>query len=310
MKRKSIKAPLFMRRLREHLQALNNSIHQLSRSPLATLMTFAVIGIALALPFGLYTILQNIQGISHSLHDSAQISLYVNHPMSPDQKNNLERLLNADSAIKNVQYISPESGLTAFQKDLNFSHALAGLKQNPLPAVFLIQPNTQNRQAIGALLQRLNRLPNITQAQLDMQWLQRLNAILLLLHRALYAIMCLFALGVLLIIGNTIRLTTERHRDTIEVIKLVGGSHYFIRRPFLYSGILYGLAGSIIAWLLVDLSMVWLQAPVTKLSSLYNTSYQLQGLDLHSTLTLLIGGSLLGYLGSRIAVHQQLKTFV
>lgn len=288
------------------LQALRNSLRQLSTSPLATLMTFAVIGIALALPFGLYTVLQNLQGVSTSLHDSAQISVYLNDSISSSSRQNLMRILQSDQAIQSVRYISPDEGLAAFTTDLNLKEALAGLKTNPLPAVIVIQPGVHTDIDIQALLARVKQLPDIQNAQLDMQWLQRFNAILLILHRALYAIALLFALGVLLIIGNTIRLTTERHRDTIEVLQLVGGTEAFIRRPFLYSGIIYGLSGSIIAWLLVDFAMIWLQPPVSQLASLYETEYTLQGLTLPATLVLLIGGAFLGYLGSRLAVRKQL----
>ncbi len=312
MKRKSLRAPRLIIFISRHIQAIRISINQLSISPLATLMTFAVIGIALALPFGLYTLLQNVQGISHNLHDSAQISLYLDSNTTQASVNNLNRILKTDNSIENVTYISPSEGLKEFQRNVGANNVLSGLKTNPLPSVLIIQPTTsaQNNLQIQQLLSRLKHLPNISNVQLDMHWLQRFNAILLLLHRALLAIMLLFALGVLLIIGNTIRLTTQHHRDEIYVIKLLGGSSRFIRRPFLYSGMLYGLTGSIIAWLLVDFSMAWLQAPVTRLATLYGSVFELHGLDVKTTLFLIVSGCLLGLIGSWLAVRQHIRNTV
>ncbi len=309
MKRKSLRAPQYIIFLSRHLQALRTSINQLSLSPVATLMTFAVIGIALALPFGLYTLLQNVQTINHNLHNSAQITLYLNSNTPQSSITNLTRVLKTDHDVTKITYISPKNGLKEFQKDSGFNNVMAGLKTNPLPAVLVIQPSpsTRTNLQVQQLLARLKRLPNITNAQLDMHWLQRFNAILLLLHRILFAVILLFALGVLLIIGNTIRLTTQQHRDEIYVIKLLGGSDRFVRRPFLYAGIIYGLTGSIIAWLLVDFSMAWLQGPVTRLAALYSANFELHGLNLATTLTLLISGCLLGLAGSWFAVRQHIK---
>lgn len=309
MKRKSLRAPRVVMFFSRHFQALRISINQLSLSLVATLMTFAVIGIALALPFGLYTLLQNVQTINHNLHESAQITLYLDANTSQSSIDNLIRVLQSDQDVTNVTYISPAQGLQEFQKDSGFNNVMVGLNTNPLPAVLVIQPSpsTQTNLQIQQLLARLKQLPNITNAQLDMYWLQRFNAILLLLHRILFAVILLFAIGVLLIIGNTIRLTTQQHRDEIYVIKLLGGSDRFVRRPFLYAGIIYGLTGSIIAWLLVDFSMAWLQAPVTRLAALYSTNFELHGLNVATTLTLLIGGCLLGLIGSWFAVRQHIQ---
>ncbi len=309
MTRKSLHTPLFFLFFSRHIQAIRTSFHQLSLAPIASLMTFAVIGIALALPFGLYALLQNAQGISHNLHNSAQISLYLNHDISDTEKNNLLVALKSDATIANITYISPEEGLQEFQKDSDFNNVLSALKTNPLPSVLIIEPavTAQSSLQIQQLIDRLTRLPNVTTAQLDMQWLQRFNAILLLIHRILTVIILLFAIGVLLIIGNTIRLTTQQYRDEIFVIKLLGGSERFIRRPFLYGGMIYGLAGSIIAWLLVDFSLLFLQSPISRLANLYGTTFELKGLNLQTTLVLLATGCVLGYLGSRLAVRQHVR---
>ena len=142
---------------------------------------------------------------------------------------------------------------------------------------------------------------------LDMKWLQRLDAILAIGHRASILLLFLFSIAVLLIIANTIRLTTQNHHDEILVVKLIGGTNHFIRRSFLYSGMVYGLVGSIVAWLLVDFIMGFLEAPITKLASLYGTTYQINGLGLHATISLLVTGILLGLLASWMSVTRYIR---
>jgi len=302
--RKSLHIPRFLLYFFQHLQAIKLSIRQLSVEPLSSIMTFAVIGIALALPMGLFVLLQNVQTITHGLHDTAQISLYLNMNVKQKQIDNLLRVLQKDEGVAQVKYISPQEALKDFQKQSEFSDVLTELKNNPLPGVIIIKPikNINTRAQINYLFSRLKKLPLINKAQLDMAWLKRLSAIIKLGNRIIYAVMALFAFGVLLIIGNTIRLTTQRYQDEISVLKFLGATKSFIRRPFLYSGIIYGLVGGIIAWLLVDTTMWWLRNPAEQLSNLYGMHFQLQGLNLSSTLVLLISGSLLGYLGSWIAV--------
>jgi cell division transport system permease protein len=293
-----------------HEQAFRSSLHQLSLSPFATFMTFAVIGITLALPFGLFVLLQNIQVVSYSLHDAAQISVYLKNDIEQATLNDLESRLKKDHDIIHFDYISPQEGLQQFEQDTQFSHAFDELTHNPLPGVFIIEPNQKLRSStqLQPLLNRLQQLPNIGQVQLDMLWLQRLNAILLITHRIFYALALLFAVAVILIIGNTIRLTTQNHRDEILIIKLLGGSNAFVRRPFLYSGVLYGFAGGIIAWLLIDIAL-WglLQSPVNQLAALYHTAFQLKGMSLPVTLILLMISAILGSIGSWLAVGRYIR---
>jgi len=294
--------------LSRHIRAFRASIHQLSIAPLATLMTFAVIGIALALPAGFFVLLQNLQVVGHGLHDSAQASLFLKSDIQKADVDNLMKLLKNDQTIQSVRYVSPDQGLQEFKKQTGFSEVLSELKVNPLPGIIIVEPirTMQSSFQIAQLVARLKRLPNVQSVQLDMQWLKRLHAIVHLGKRICYAIMFLFALGVLLIVGNTIRLTTQNYRDEIELIKLLGGTDQFIRRPFLYSGIIYGVIGGIFSWLLVDLIMWWLQGPVNHLANLYNTQFYLNGLSASSTLFLLFSGAILGYIGSWIAVGKHL----
>jgi cell division transport system permease protein len=292
-----------------HIQAFKTSLNQLSLSLLATWMTFAVIGISLALPMGLFVALQNSQIVVGGMRDTAQISLYLKMDVKQSQVNKVLHTLDRDEEIMRARYISPAEGLREFQTQTELSDVLGQLKQNPLPGVIIVYPEKSIKSSLQVkqLLSRLQRLPYVQSAELDMVWLQRLSTMIKIARRVVFTVMILFALAVLLIIGNTIRLITQNHKNEIEVVKLLGGTERFIRRPFLYSGIIYGVAGGIIAWLLVDLAMWWLSSPIQKLADLYNSQFQLQGLNVESAVYLLIGGAVLGYLGSWLAVGRHIK---
>lgn len=293
-----------------HLRAFKLSMNQLSMQPITTFITFAVIGVALALPMGLYVLLQNVQTVAEGLHETAQISLYLNKNIKPLQVTKLLRQLKSDREITNARYISAKDGLKELQRQYNFSNALSELNNNPLPGVVVVQPIKSLKTAaqIKALLGRLKKISQIHHVQLDFSWLKRLNAIINLGKHVVYALMIIFALGVLLIIGNTISLITQKYQNKIFVLQLLGATNRFIRRPFLYSGIIYGLLGGMAAWFLIDLTMWWLHNSVANLASLYGSQFHLQVLSSTSTLILLIGGAFLGYFGSWLAVGRHINT--
>jgi cell division transport system permease protein len=143
--------------------------------------------------------------------------------------------------------------------------------------------------------------------QLDTEWVSRFNAILDVVRRVVLLAAGLFALGILVIVGNTIRLDIENRRDEIEVTKLVGGSDAFVRRPFLYNGVWYGLGGGAIAWLIVAVVILVLSDPVQKIAGLYGSGFSLHGLGAEGSLALVGGGIVLGWLGSFIAATRELR---
>lgn len=293
----------------KHGQAFFWSLGRLWRQPFANLMTIAVIGIALALPATLYILLQNIQILSQGWNNNAEITLFLNQNITLQQVKVLEQQLNLQSNINKVTYISPEAGLKQFEQQSGFGNILRQLHSNPLPAVLVIQPglNINTPLAIHQLLEQLQALPQVNLAQLDMGWIKKLFAIIALARHGVFALAILLAVAVVLIIGNTIRLSIQNRRDEIEVTKLVGATDAFVRRPFLYTGILYGFFGALIAYLLVNLLLMFLSGPVTRLTGLYQSSFFLRGFNLFSSEILFIIGMILGLAGSWLAVARQLK---
>lgn len=290
----------------QHLRAFKLSISQLSIQPLTTFLTFAVIGVVLALPMGLYVLLQNAQAVTSGLHQTTQISLYLKQDLKPFEVEKLLQVFKQNHDIANAKYISAQQGLAELQQQYDFGNILTELDNNPLPGVIVVQPikSLYTEAQIKPLLMSLKNIPQVRDAQLDFSWLRRLNAIINLGRHVVYAAMLLFAFGVLLIVGNTIGLITQRYRDEIFVLQLLGATNGFIRRPFLYSGMIYGLLGGIVAWFLIDVTMWGLSGSVTKLAALYGSQFHLQVLSSDATLFLLIGGAALGYFGSWLAVSR------
>jgi len=298
-----------LRLIGEHFKACFSSLGRLGRAPFASLLTIAVIGIALALPVGMFVALKNIFVVGQHWDNGAQISLYVKKNTSQVQINHLLTELKTRSGIRSIKYISPKQGLAEFKKQSNFGDALNELPENPLPGVIEVEPNASldDPFVIKQLLSNLKMYPQVDSAVLDMQWVMRLNSILHIARRSIWAISILLGLAVLLVIGNTIRLVIENYRREIEVVKLVGATDAFVRRDFLYIGIFYGLFGGLIAWLLVDMVMDLLKGPVRDLAMLYNNQFHLLSIDAHVVWSLLITAGSLGFAGAWLAVAKHLN---
>jgi cell division transport system permease protein len=294
-----------------HLQVFVATLGQLSRAPIATLMTAAVIGIALALPAGLYAVLSPVQAHSTQWHDERQISVFLKPGISDAQAGALADRLRTLPGVSQVKLISRSQGLEEMRKQSGFAEALAMLDENPLPALLVVYPTpppagTSPAQAVTELLTMLRALPEADAVQFDMQWLQRLEAILRVVERGVTLLAGLLALGVLLIVSNTLRLAILSRREEIEIIKLIGATDAFIRRPFLYLGLGYGLLGGVIAWALVTLALGLLRGPIEQLARLYSSDFQLIHLSLTGSLVLLSLGGTLGLFGALLAVHRHL----
>lgn len=292
-----------------HLQVLLSSLGRLARAPAANLMTAAVIGIALALPSGLLTLLDNLQRLSMGWEGTASISVFLKDDVGVDTARAMADTLRGWPEIEAVRYISRDEALADFQAHSGFGDILEALGSNPLPSVLVVQPVEADLTPASAetLLERLQNLPGTDLAQLDLQWVQRFAALMEIGRRGVLVVGALLALAVLLIVGNTIRLDIQNRREEIEVTKLIGGTDAFIRRPFLYTGFWYGIAGAVLAWLLVQIAFLLLKAPVAQLAGLYDSSFLLQPLGLGDTLWLLLAGALLGWLGSGLAVGRHLS---
>jgi cell division transport system permease protein len=212
-----------------------------------------------------------------------------------------------DNRVANVEIITPEQALAEFRTQSGLEAALGLLEENPLPAVLSVTVSSDlTPQQVGALADELAQRPNIERMRLDHEWVERLHALMNLAERALGVLAALLAVAVVLVIGNTIRLTIENRREEIEIIKLIGGSNGFVRRPFLYEGFWYGFSGGALAWFLTEWGRWSIKQPAQRLAETYGGGLTLHGIGLNDSLVLLCGGGVLGVLGAWIAVARHL----
>jgi cell division transport system permease protein len=293
-----------------HLQALLGSLGRLARSPLASFLTLLVIALALALPAALKLFVSNAQAATGNFASAVDVSVFLKTDVPLAKAQQLAQAAQQRPDVAAVTLISAEKGLEDFRTYSGFGDALAALKENPLPHVLHVRPRAEASSA--AALESLRRYfaawPEVDLVQVDSDWVMRFNAILEVLRRLLLISGVLLGIGVLAIIGNTIRLEIQARRAEIEVTKLVGGSNAFVRRPFLYTGVLYGLGGALLAWGILALVVLVLRDSVATLARLYGSRYVLEGLTPQDIGVLLGAGLVLGWLGAWIAAARHLKS--
>lgn len=293
--------------LESHRASLADSLRRLARQPFGSFLTCLVMGIALSLPMGLSQLLGNLERLGGSWQRAAQISLFLKLDVADADGQALRARIAGMDEVLAADWIGREQALAELQQHSGLGDALKELPDNPLPAVVLVTPKQIDKPALEALRARLAALPGVEQAQLDLQWVERLGAILKLGDRFVFGLAVVLIVALLLVIGNTIRLHIENRRAEIEVIKLVGGTDGYVRRPFLYTGAFYGVGAGLLAWGLLAFGLDWLNQSVTALAGLYGSDFALAGVPLEDGLSLLVGAILLGWIGAWLAVARHLR---
>ncbi len=295
--------------LTRHAQTLVGSLGRLSQHSLATLLTTLVIGIALALPACLHLLVTNAQRAVGGWNRTVSVSVYLKRPTAADEARRIAERLRQRRDIAEVDLVTAEEALKTFRNDSGFGAAIDALNENPLPHALVLLPAVEyaTPEHLASLAAELRKLPSVDVVQLDTAWVERLAAILDAIRRGVLLAAGLLAAGILVIVGNTIRLDIQNRRDEIEVTKLVGGSDGFVRRPFLYSGVWYGIGGGILAWVLTAIVLAALRDPVARIAGLYGSGFELSGLGLEAGGMLVGAGILLGWLGSYLAATRHLR---
>ena len=291
--------------LRHHQRSARSSMQQLLQYPLGSLMTLLVLGLALAMPAAAWVLLGNIDRVTAGLETGSRMTVFLDRDTSPEA---LYARLQQDTRFLAVELIDRDAALQEFQSLSGWEDALQLLPENPLPDVLVLSPLLVDTSLLQlkALASEIEAMPGVDVVQVDSQWLERLQAIYQLLQRGIWALIVAFGLGMVLTIGNTIRLAIENHRDEINVVRLVGGTDAFVRRPFLYTGLWYGLGSGLLAWLLVALAVSGLVGPADRLAALYFSAFQLRGPGLTEVFVLLGAGGLVGVGGAYLAVQRHI----
>ena len=297
--------------LRRHSYSFFSSLGVLVKHKVGTMMTVLVLGIAMFLPLGLYMTLANLDGMNLRQDEWSAITVFFKSGTTEKEVNRVAAELAQRFEPEAVAIISPAEGMADFRDASGFGESLDMLEENPLPWVMQVSPQrgpTRMVEAmVGELTGFLQSIDSIEVSQFDYKWLQRLGRMMELGQAAVTVLTLLFGLAVVVVVANTIRLDVASHAEEIEILALVGAGNAFVRQPFLYTGLWYGLMGGLLAVLLLVFTMLYLGRPLGLLLETYGTVFSLRGLGLNNTLWVLAGGSSLGWLGAWISVQRYLR---
>jgi cell division transport system permease protein len=295
---------------RRQLYSLFSSIGTLFSHKLATLMTVLVLGIAMSLPLGLFVVVENLRTVDFKQGEWGSITVFLTAEAGETQAGSLARDAESAGSVA-VRLISPDDGMAEFAATSGFSAAAELFEENPLPWVAVFSPTSDNPVEIDAWVKRweawLGEREGIDLVQVDYKWLQRLAGLLALGNALITVLTVMFSLAVIVVVANTIRLDVANRADEIEVMSLVGANNSFIRQPFLYSGLWYGLLGAVLALIFLLAALWYLQSPLERLLDAYGNQYVLHGLAFtHGAAVLLLGG-VLGFSGAWLSVQRHLR---
>lgn len=292
--------------LTQHAFVFFHTLKRLIATPVTSLLSVTVMGIALSLPTGIYVLMENLQSLSGQAASTPQMSLFLQQNAQQNDFNRVKQRLQEESRIVSFQFISKEVALKQLQQDSGLADVMAGLTRNPLPDAFIVHLEHNSSDTLEQLRAEMQSWPEVAHVQFDSEWIERLNALLQLGRAVILMLATLLSVAIIAIMFNTIRLQILTKRDEIEISKLIGATDSFIHRPFLYFGTIQGLAGGIAAWLIVTLFIGALNEELGVLAGMYEVDIHLQHLSLQDSLSLLLFSAWLGWLGARISVANHL----
>lgn len=293
--------------LNQHGHALLIALRRLAASPVNTLLSLVAIGVALALPAGGQMLLANALQLARSVSPTPQISLFMDLAADRAAAEAVGLRLSKHDGVRTARFVAREDTLARMRQSEGLGEVIDALPRNPFPDAYVITPADDGPAAMEKLAAELRQWPKVEHVQLDSDWVRRLDALLKLGRTGVALLALLLGIGLVAIAFNTIRLQVLTQRAEIEVSRLLGATDAFIRRPFVYFGLLQGLLGGLLAWLIVAAATLWLRGPITELATLYSPGFVLHGLGAAESAALLAAAALLGWLGAGLSLRQYLR---
>ncbi|AUI87468.1 cell division protein FtsX [Vibrio azureus] len=293
--------------LSSHIKQAKASFSELWRRPLGNILTLAVISMALAMPACVYLLGKNLASAAEDVASPSKVSAYLLEGMPDARVMVLKDQIETWPLVKEVEYISPQQGLSDLSQYAGFDQALSLLNGYALPGVLVIAPDSETKSDVQALANKVAKLEDVTDVRLDEDWLVRLDAIKTLAGVIVITLTLLMLGAVFLIVGNTLRFNVLANKEEIQTMKLIGATDGFILRPYLYTGMWFGVLGALIAWLVTAVITFVMNNAVAELASLYDSQFRLIGLNWDESLLLMVTGSLIGCIAARISAQRHLK---
>lgn len=292
--------------LQHHGLSLTQTLKRLAHSPFATTLNVAAIGVALALPLGAYCVLGNLQLVASRVSVDPQLSIFLARDAAKADIAAVEARLKNAEGVRSVRFVSRDSALAQLSRTAGMDEVIAGLRHNPLPDAFVITLASSETALADRLEIEFKSLPKVDRVLADAAWVRRLDALLRLGRTAVVMLSVLLGLSLVAVTFNTIRLQILTQRDEIELCRLIGATHAYIRRPFFYLGSLLGLLGGLAALAIVLAALVVLNHDLVQLALLYGSALRLRFPDLSEMLSALALSVTLGWLGAYLSVSRHL----
>ena len=286
-----------------HVYSLVASVGRMLRKPWATALTIGLMAVAITLPLGLWAALGNVERFTGTVEQSRQISLFLKPQVTVDRARALAEQLRGRGDIATLDLRTPEQGMEELRRSSGLGEAISAVDGNPLPSVLVVTPKGDET----TLAESLRTLPDVDVVQHDAAWRQRLDQWLRFGVRLAWVLAALLGVGALLVVGNTVRLDIQSRRDEIAVLQQLGATDGFIRRPFLYLGLSYGLAAGLIALGLLTAADRALREPLAALAQSYGSQFALHGFDLLDAVAIVIGSGVLGWIGAGLVAGHYLR---
>ncbi|MDR0529227.1 MAG: permease-like cell division protein FtsX [Zoogloeaceae bacterium] len=290
----------------QHLRAFSRALKRLLASPLNTLLSMLVIGIAITLPAAGYAIIDNVQALGKGHSGAQQISIFMELDASSAAVAEVRRRLKTRTPGQ-WRFVPRDEAFERLKNTEGMAEIISSLPRNPLPDAFILEPEDKSPDALEALRAETSSWPGIAHTQLDSAWIKRFDAFLQLGRQAVHLLALVFAVGLIAVTFNTIRLQVFAQAEEIEVARLIGATDAFIRRPFYYFGLLQGVLGGVAAVFLLFFGLTAIRPAVTQLTALYGSGFVLHPPGIADCLALIAAGGALGWVGAQLSVSLALR---
>ena len=298
--------------LNYHLQAIKLVLSRMRQHLFSTFMICLVVGISTSLPGLFYVVVDNLSQLSNHMKEETEISLFLKLDINTQSIKEIDQILAKNTKIKKYHLVTKDEAWEKLKsKNENSSESnniLNQLNKNPLPDAFFIQAKSSDPKELDLLRNELQTIAGVDQALLNAEWVKRLSAILALGNKVILVISALLGVTLLVIIGNTVRMQIFTQKDEIEVSHLMGATRSFIRIPFLYAGMFFGLLGGLLAILLMACIIQIINTSIAQISDLYSSDFRLNLFNINLFLTLIGTSTLIGWLGSFLSVSRTIAS--
>lgn len=279
-----------------------------------SLATVSILILSLYVVSVIYVVTLTVDGVLKNVQEKVNVSVYFKPDVAEEKIAEMEKYLKDYAEVKSVDYVSKEQALEDFKKNNAgepvILQSLQEIGENPLQASLVVKANNAGQyQNVVDYINKSDFKEDIGRINYgkNKEIIEKLNGIIAAIRKTGITLALIFAAIAILVIFNTIRITIYTHRHEIEIMRLVGASNSYIRLPFAFEGIIYGLAASLVSMAILFATLKFMAPYVSSVIPSENLiAFYLSHFWKIFGIQVLVG-SFLGISGSWIAMRKHLK---